>query len=242
MPARSSSRKRPGRASSVAPYGTRLRRSFFDRPTEIVAREILGAILSVASGRQVAKVRLVETEAYVADDPANHANRGMTRRNRSMFGPPGTMYVYQVHQSVCANLVTRPGQAVLLRAGEPVTETVAGSSTGPGRLCRSLGITLLDDGADAVQGARFSIRRAPLREGEAVGVGRRIGISQARERPLRFAVIGSKWVSSPRIRGIVLLTSASPRRTLASGPTRRSRRRRTRASAGGRSGARSVGR
>lgn len=182
-----SPRRGPGRA---------LARSFFARDTERVARELLGVTFSVRGPNGPTSIRLVETEAYVAGDPANHANRGMTPRNRAMFARPGTIYVYRIHQVVCANVVTKPGEAVLLRAGEP-TEPLPGSVSGPGRLCRTLGITLADDGQDAVRGPRFRFRSGRVPD-DAVWVGPRIGISQARERLLRFAVIGSKHVSRPR--------------------------------------------
>ena len=103
--------------------GGRLGAAFFDRPTRRVARELLGAVFRTRGPGGVRAVRLVEVEAYVARDPANHAFGGPTRRNRSMFGPPGTLYVYRIHRVVCANVVTRPGQAVLIRAGEPLAGT-----------------------------------------------------------------------------------------------------------------------
>lgn len=180
--------------SSSAP---RLGRSFFDRPTARVARELLGARLAVRDVGTVARVRLVETEAYVRADPANHAHGGSTRRNRSMFGPPGTLYVYRIHQVVCANLVTRRGEAVLLRAGEPETPGLANPS-GPGRLCRALGITIADDGTDATRGSRF-VLRAPSAPTGPVLRGPRVGIRRAAERPLRFALATSRYVSRPKM-------------------------------------------
>jgi len=110
----------------------------------------------------------VETEAYVRGDPANHAFRGPTPRNRSMFDAPGTLYVYRIHQVVCANLVARRGEAVLLRAGAPLPNA-PGNASGPGRLCRYLGITIEDDGTDTVLGRRVELRLPRERIG-AVGV------------------------------------------------------------------------
>ncbi len=175
---------------------SRLGREFFARPTARVARELLGAYLTVRHRDRSATVRLVETEAYVQGDPANHAFRGKTRRNRSMFGPPGTVYVFRIHQVVCANLVTRPGEAVLLRAGERAAAD-GPSASGPGRLCRALGITLADDGADAVRGSRFVLSRRTIRRGAVVEVPR-VGIRHAAERPLRFALRDSPSVSGPK--------------------------------------------
>ncbi len=187
--ARSDRPARPAEAS-------RLGRDFFARPTSRVARELLGAYLTVRHRDRTRTVRLVETEAYVRGDPANHAFRGRTRRNRSMFGLPGTVYVFRIHQVVCANLVTRPGEAVLLRAGESAVPH-GPSASGPGRLCRALGITLADDGADATRGRRFVLSRGKARRGPVVAVPR-VGIRHAAERPLRFALKDSPSVSGPK--------------------------------------------
>ncbi len=177
-----------------------LPRSFFDRPTRVVARQLLGCELWTQEPTARRGVRLVETEAYVDHDEANHANRGMTKRNRSMFGAPGTLYVYRIHQVVCANVVTRPGQAVLLRSGEPMDGSADRATVGPGRLCRWLGISIADDGTDTVAGTRVSLlpaRRPPRR----IVVGTRVGISRAVDRLLRFAEAGSAHVSTPRPEG-----------------------------------------
>ena len=171
-------------------------RAFFDRTTTAVARDLLGREFSVRDGREVRAVRLVETEAYVARDPANHAFRGPTPRNRSMFLRPGTLYVYRIHQVVCANLVTRPGEAVLLRAGEPLAPGM-GSPSGPGRFCRSLGIRRSDDGTDVVQSPRFLLSSARSGRGRVV-LGPRVGIRYAADRPLRYALADNPWVSRPR--------------------------------------------
>jgi DNA-3-methyladenine glycosylase len=176
----------------------RLGRSFFERPTTQVARDLLGSVLSVRGPDGVRSVRLVEVEAYGGNDPASHAYRGLTRRNRSMFGPPGTLYVYRIHQVVCANLVTRPGEAVLLRAGAPLPPLVEDPS-GPGRLCRALGITIDDDGTSVVGPGRISLiaRGSSPRRGPIVR-SRRVGISRATGRRLRFSVARDRWVSRPR--------------------------------------------
>jgi DNA-3-methyladenine glycosylase len=178
--------------------GRRLGRAFFDRPTVSVARALLGAELRVRGADGDRVVRLVETEAYVADDPASHAYRGPTQRNRSMFHLPGTLYVYRIHQVVCANLVTRQGEAVLLRAGSP-RRPVEGNPSGPGRLCRFLGIRLEDDGTDAVRSPRVRVRPRAGPSGP-VWVGPRVGVSRAGRRRLRFALRDDPYVSRPRPR------------------------------------------
>jgi len=185
-----------GARSSRADAGRRAGRRFFDRPATDVARDLLGAVLTVRSGRTQRSVRIVETEAYVRNDPASHAFRGPTARNRSMFSSPGTLYVYRIHQVVCANLVARRAEAVLVRAGAAVGEPSA-TASGPGRLCRFLGITHADDGADAVAGDRVGVR-LPRSLPPPVLVGPRIGIRKAVDRPLRFVVVGEPAVSRPR--------------------------------------------
>ena len=106
------------------PLRQRLARSFYDRPTPIVARQLLGkALLRRLHDQWIGGV-IVETEAYLSrDDPACHSDRGMTPSNASMFGPPGTLYVYPIHAKHCMNAVTESqgiGSAVLIRAIEPI--------------------------------------------------------------------------------------------------------------------------
>lgn len=173
---------------------------FFDRPTTRVARDLLGAVVTVRTPKGSRSVRLVEVEAYVANDPASHTYRGPTRRNRSMFGPPGTLYVYRIHRVVCANLVARSGEAVLLRAGRPIRPSGADPS-GPGRLCRVLGLTWADDGERVGPRGRISVTLpSPAFRPDSVVRGPRVGVSRARERRLRFSVAGDPWVSRPRPR------------------------------------------
>ena len=177
------------------PIDSPLPRSFYDRATATVARDLLGCRLvrSIDGARRVG--RIVETEAYIARDPASHAFRGPTDRNRSMFAGPGTLYVYRIHQVHCANVVTRPGTAVLLRAVEPISIGLP-DARGPGRLARAFGLTRHDDGADLTRG---SIHLLP-RDGAIGRVVRapRVGIRRAADRPLRFALWGSRFVSYPR--------------------------------------------
>jgi DNA-3-methyladenine glycosylase len=184
-------------ASSSEPAGGRLTAAFFDRPTRAVARDLLGTTLAVRGDGPPRSVRLVEVEAYVRNDPASHAFRGPTPRTRSMFGGPGTLYMFRIHQVACANLTTRPGEAVLLRSGAPIADP-EGLPSGPGRLCRYLGLTLADDGTDVTRGTRIALRARP--DGVRVPVVRspRVGISRAVDLPLRYSIVGDPWVSRPR--------------------------------------------
>jgi DNA-3-methyladenine glycosylase len=154
---------------------------------------------------------VVETEAYAPDDPASHSFRGRTPRNAAMFGPPGRLYVYRsygVHW--CANVACREegvGAAVLLRALEPTTgldvmrlrrglDDPRLLCAGPGRLAQALAISVEDDGAP-VDVPPFELV-APA-DGEcAVVTGARVGISRAVERPWRYSLRGSAYVSRPR--------------------------------------------
>jgi len=181
------------RSSSV---GAALGRSFFDRPADRVAPELLGARLVVRAPAGTRTARLVETEAYLRGDPASHTYRGPTRRNRSMYGAPGTLYVFRIHQVVCANLVTQRGEAVLLRAGALAGSPPA-TAAGPGRLCRALGLTIEDDGEDAVAGPRVRVLPPEGTPGR-VRVGRRVGVGRAIARRLRFWLAEDPAVSRPR--------------------------------------------
>ena len=122
----------------------RLPRSFYDRDTIVVARELLGKCL-VHVSRDVERVgRIVEVEAYLGPhDLAAHSSKGLTGRTEVMFGPPGHAYVYLIYgMYYCMNVVTeREGHAsaVLLRALEPV-KNVDGRTCGPGLLCKAMRI------------------------------------------------------------------------------------------------------
>ncbi|MGN6392932.1 MAG: DNA-3-methyladenine glycosylase [Gemmatimonadales bacterium] len=184
--------------------------SFFDRPTEHVARELLGAtVVSSFDGRRTAG-RIVETEAYLGyDDPASHGYRNRRNAgNASLFGPPGTWYVYLSYgMHWCANLVCGPAGragAVLLRALEPLEGLtimrerrgpVADRQlcSGPGKLCQALAITRDEDGKAM---PRSSVRVLGDQSSALPAVvTSRIGITKAADWPLRFVVEGSPWAS-----------------------------------------------
>jgi DNA-3-methyladenine glycosylase len=129
---------------------------FYDRDTCQTARDLLGCVVIHLTKDGLLAGEIVETEAYGPDDPANHANRGMTKRNTSMFGPPGHAYIYRIYGIYwCFNTVTRPkgiGEGVLIRALQPLvgieqmstnrnTENIRMLCKGPGRLCQAMGIS-----------------------------------------------------------------------------------------------------
>jgi DNA-3-methyladenine glycosylase len=177
------------------------------------ARQVAPLLLNKLLARDGVVGRIVEVEAYRgAEDPASHAYRGPTRRNATMFGPPGRLYVYfsyGVHW--CANAVCGPeetGHAVLLRALAPVTgleqmwSRRSGARrerdlcSGPGKLCQALGLTREQDGADLVTGDGGVVLAADGRPPPGrPGVGPRVGISVAADYPLRWWVPGDGNVS-----------------------------------------------
>lgn len=159
------------------------------------------------------RARIVEVEAYLGEgDPASHAFRGPTPRAAIMFGEPGHLYVYLSYgMHHCANVVCAPAgtaSAVLLRAasvehGEPVVRSRRRSAipaprllSGPGNLCRGLGIAAADNGLDLVRPGRAHLE--PRAQAIPLSTGPRVGISRAVSDPLRWWWMGHPAVSSPR--------------------------------------------
>jgi DNA-3-methyladenine glycosylase len=181
----------------------KLPRSFYDRSTIEVARDLLGKhLVHVLDG--VARVgRIVEVEAYLgAHDLAAHSAKGLTARTRVMFGPPGHAYVYFIYgMYFCMNVVTERegrGAAVLLRAVEPV-QNLAGRTQGPGLLCRAMGIDKSLNAHDLLSDNIY-IAASPDPEAFAIAKAPRIGVDYARHwagRHLRFYIKGSPFVSRP---------------------------------------------
>ena len=182
---------------------TRLPREFFARSVDEVAPDLIGVTLLVDGVGGT----IVEVEAYDQEDPAAHSFRGKTARNASMFGPPGHAYVYRsygIHW--CLNFVCEPEEvasAVLVRALEPVRgldemrrrrglEDERLLCAGPGRLCQALGITREHDGLPLDE-APF--RLLPRTEEPAIATGPRIGITLAVDRPWRYVLAGSRYLS-----------------------------------------------
>jgi DNA-3-methyladenine glycosylase len=192
--------------------GAPLAARFYDRSTELVARELLGAVLECTTPEGITRGRIVETEAYLGpDDPACHAAAGLTARTQHLFGPPGLAYVYFIYGMYwCFNAVTRErghGAAVLVRAVHPVAgldlmrrrrarvKKERDLTNGPGKLCMAMGII------GAMSGT--SLRSGPIviRAGEAVAdadveVTPRVGITQAASWPLRYLVRDDPFVSA----------------------------------------------
>jgi DNA-3-methyladenine glycosylase len=168
-----------------------------------IAPELVGARLLVDGVGGI----VVEVEAYDQEDPAGHGYRGQTVRNASMFGPPGQAYVYRsygIHW--CLNLVCAEqgrAEAVLVRALRPTDgldemrrrrglDEERLLCSGPGRLCQALAITRAHDGL-ALDEPPFELyaRKEPV----TVSAGPRIGITRAAERPWRYGLAGSRYLS-----------------------------------------------
>ncbi|MDE2606951.1 MAG: DNA-3-methyladenine glycosylase [Burkholderiales bacterium] len=181
----------------------RLRPADFAGDAPEVARALIGAVLLVDG----VGGRIVETEAYDREDAASHSHMGPTPRNRVMFGPPGRAYVYRsygIHW--CLNFVCREeghGAGVLIRALQPLAGIEAMRErrgvqelrllcSGPGRLGQALGIVHEYNG-HRLDRPPFEVRAAEGRH--EVVVGPRIGISKAVERPWRFGLAGSPYLS-----------------------------------------------
>src|SRR5207253_7490764 len=160
----------------------KLPRSFYDRDTIVVARELLGKYL-VHRSRGVKRIgRIVEVEAYLGPhDLAAHSARGLTDRTKVMFGPPGHAYVYLIYgMYYCMNVVTeREGHAsaVLLRALEPV-KNVDGRTQGPGLLCRAMHIDKRLNGHDLLSDD-FFIAAPPRAQSLEIVKRPRVGVEYA---------------------------------------------------------------
>jgi DNA-3-methyladenine glycosylase len=193
-----------------------LPRTFFQPSARVVAPRLLGHWLVRRTTTGLCGGPIVETEAYLKDDPACHAAPGMTARNRVMFGPPGHAYVYLIYgYHFCVNAVCRPvgtAEAVLIRAVEatlgaelmqknrPVSRTYH-LTNGPAKLCQAMEIERVLDGVDLCSSesplfiannpaaAEFRNDHGPMVTGTRVGITRAAGL------PLRFYLAGSRFVS-----------------------------------------------
>jgi DNA-3-methyladenine glycosylase len=194
-----------------------MRREFFARQPDVVARAVLGKLLIRKTPDALLAGRIVEVEAYFGEgDPAAHAAAGRTARNGVLFGPPGHAYVYFIYgMHSCLNISCEPtGQAgsVLVRALEPLQGLAQMAAwrgltphapprlltSGPGRLCQAFGITrAVHNGVDLLSEDSELQLRDDGYEAPAILATPRIGISKAAERPLRFAIARHPCVSGP---------------------------------------------
>jgi DNA-3-methyladenine glycosylase len=197
------------------PRAKKLKRSFYNRPTLTVAEELVGKyFVCVQSGRRVSG-KIVEVEAYIGeDDPACHAAPGPTKRNAVMYGPAGYAYIYFIYGMYnCLNVVTEKKgfpAAVLIRAAEPEDgiEMMTTHSpktpprlllSGPGRLCRSMGLTARQSGKDLCGDTLYIEDRGE----SAVAIVRtpRVGIRKGTDRLWRFVDLLSVANSARKVAG-----------------------------------------
>jgi DNA-3-methyladenine glycosylase len=204
------------RATGTVHTFTPLARSFYKPSAAMVAPRLLGHWLVRNTDEGPCGGIIVETEAYLRDDPACHAAPGPTARNRAMFGEPGRAYVYFIYGNhFCVNAVCRPvgvGEAVLIRAIEPAfgenllrrnrpCRNPLLLSNGPGKLCAAMGIDRALDHADLCDATSpLFIAENPALDDTLSTIGPvkttpRIGITKAAELPLRFFLAGSRFVS-----------------------------------------------
>ncbi|NOU72338.1 DNA-3-methyladenine glycosylase [Paenibacillus sp. LMG 31458] len=186
--------------------------AFFEQPTLILARSLLGKLLVKETELGIAAGWIVETEAYIGpgDRAAHSFGNRRTPRTEIMFGPPGYVYTYVMHTHCLVNIVSgKPDhpEAVLIRAVEPCIgielmydrrghdKKLKELTNGPGKLTKALGIVKED------YGRPFFERPLYIAEGktvESAAAGPRIGIDnsgEAREYPWRFWVEGNPFVS-----------------------------------------------
>jgi DNA-3-methyladenine glycosylase len=198
-----------------------LPREFFDRDPRKVGRELLGKLLIRKAARGKSLVgRIVEVEAYLGkNDPAAHSFRGETPRNAIMFGPPGFAYVYFIYGNhYCLNVsCQREGLAgaVLFRAVQPLEgiEDMAKArdlkvarardlrqlTSGPGRMAEAFGVTRQRDNGKDFTSAKSDL--IIVEDGFHVPrilTTKRIGITKAADRPLRYVIAGNEFVSGPK--------------------------------------------
>jgi DNA-3-methyladenine glycosylase len=193
-----------------------LPRTFYEPSANVVGPELLGHFLLRRIGDRICGGVIVETEAYLRDDPACHAYRRKTPRNKAMWGAPGHAYVYLIYgYHFCFNAVcheTGVAEAVLVRAIEPTfgIETLQANrrvlrtrdlTNGPAKLCAAMQINRELDGVDICDShsslfiAQNPDRSTLLEEREPLVTTTRIGISKAADWPLRFYLDGSTYVS-----------------------------------------------
>ncbi len=189
----------------------RLLPEFFSRDTATVARDLLGKELVREVDDRRLRGKVVETEAYYgAGDPPSHASNGRTPRSEIMWGRPGLVYVYLVYGiHMMFNVVTEPENspgAVLFRAVEPLegVDFMAGArgvekagelTNGPGKLTEAFRIGKEENGLDITESEELGLVDRPDQEDLEIVTSTRIGISEGKEKELRFYLEGNRFVS-----------------------------------------------
>ena len=191
-----------------------LTREFYERTPEQVARALIGKHLVRRTTEGVCRGTIVETEAYLAaGDSASHSYRGLTRKNATMFGRAGLLYVYPIHGRYCLNAVTESrgiASAVLIRAVIPLygidliqqrrAVPVIDLARGPARLCEAFAVDRRLDGWDLTRGTRIWIERPDDSSvtDHIIAASPRIGVTSAHNLELRFFLKDCPYVSGRR--------------------------------------------
>lgn len=183
---------------------------FYLQDTLEATQRIIGHILLHETPDGIIAGRIIEAEAYLINDPANHSTRGMTHRNRIVFGPPGHVYDYMIHTHWVMAVVTQPEcvpELIHLRSLEPLagidlmiqargTDEITNLCKGPGNLTKALRIDGSLYGTDIVTG---KLRVVQGEEITNLVQTTRVGIKQAADKPWRFySADHRRWVSKPR--------------------------------------------
>lgn len=190
-----------------------LGQSFYQHATVDVGLQILGCLLRHRTDEGVIAGKIVEVEVYLGPkDPASHAYIGLTKRTRIFWQGTGIAYIYFIYgMHLCFNVIAHTGKEVggiLVRALEPVegidlmekkrhVKALTALTSGPGKLTQALAITLEDNGRDLTKG---DLNLVSFSVPSAISVTTRIGISKAREMPLRFLEIGNPHVSRTKVK------------------------------------------
>lgn len=192
-----------------------LPQTFYAQETVTVAKKLLGCYLVHLDAEATTLGRIVETEAYLANDPASHSFIGQTQRNSVMFGPVGYAYVYLIYGiHSCVNAVTGQAglaEAVLIRALEPIqgivlmqqrrrTQNLRLLCNGPARLTQALAIARDFNGVPLFEGclqmwSADSLPSCAVGKDTEIVQTVRIGVGKAQELPLRFYLKGNEYVS-----------------------------------------------
>ena len=197
----------------------KLPRSFYTRKTVTVAKELLGKIFVRTLRNKTLSGKIVETEAYLFNDPASHSFRGMTERNKFMFGEGGFLYVYFTYgMHYCSNVVTNKegiGEAVLIRAVEPIEGIdvmiknrfkgkdqtnlkdglhLQNLTNGPAKVAQAFALTTKQSGTD-LNGETIFIKEGDTITRSKIITTTRIGISAGKEEQRRFYIKNNPWVS-----------------------------------------------
>lgn len=191
-------------------FKMKLPRKFYNRPTLKVARDLLGCFLMRKEGKSVIGGIITETEAYIGEkDPACHAARGMTKRNKPMFGLPGFAYVYFIYGMYnCFNIVTERKNfpaAVLVRAIKPTIgldiinkglrksgNKIIGENdllSGPGKLCMGMDISRKLNAEDLLARKLWIEKRDSKISKIRIKKTARIGIKEGRDKLWRFVLV-----------------------------------------------------